>query len=182
MSVDEGRIGKEVTDVLFAASGRTKSISRKSLEEELGPAMIPILAKAVADTTGEDVIVAIRDLLQKHSAMLAFKSAELQKEMQEIESTVRWRYQNYTQAEARAIRAREELEKQLEAYEALKREPNAETKSVGAEPGHFTCLLCGTSMGKMSIETDGDWEWVIPNFCPNCGGKVINAGQRGARR
>lgn len=71
---------------------------------------------------------------------------------------------------------KKELEELVERAEEIKRLPNAETTNVHmqASTGRFKCHMCGCSMGKMQQHAAGEWRWMVPNFCPNCGAKVVS--------
>ncbi len=189
MSVDLERLGEEIADSVFANRPRATTISRSKLAKEVGEIAVQVCAPMAQDVTGEDILRAVTATLERNKGRMdelaETTSSDCLNAMNNcIRSVSECRRITDCTREyiPGAIEVKDELARMLERYEALKREPNETTKSVGAEPGHFTCLICGSSMGKISIGTGGDWEWVTPNYCPNCGGKVTNAGQHGADR
>jgi hypothetical protein len=143
---------------------------------------------AIAIVNGEGQTVISEDAGEKINDLL-IEFAEYAKAAQaETQETQRKLYEQQSCAESsirsaqyralgdinEARHLKNELEKLIERAEEIKRLPNAETTNahMQASTGRFKCHLCGCSIGKMQQHAAGEWKWMEPNYCPNCGAEV----------
>lgn len=162
----------------------SKTVSKKKVVEHAGDIIqMLLIEEPLEKMTGEDIIRAISNVFERQYDFFM-----------RIEQNVR-AYSNNAEEKAdrattaanrlkgiefelnntisRAQSTMSDFEDLLKRVELIKRKPNEETNSLNAMRDHFTCSLCGCSVGKIQKSASSQWMWQIPNFCPNCGAEVI---------
>lgn len=178
--MDTLTFGKQVREALTAGS----TVSANRLEQNIGSIVQMLLAdEPLEKLTGEDLLRTVTNLLDREHRYFE-RAAEGVKRSEEraarAANSISRDLREIQGLKAEVERAQERLgdisaeyDKIFEQVCLMKREPNGETTSLNPQPNHFTCRLCGCSMGKIQPDASSSWVWMKPRFCPMCGAEVI---------